>query len=498
MRNWGAVRTYIANLAKQAKSEGFQDRAAAEQQRSALKRFYGIEDIPKSNLPQIGRINGSEWLWFNRGNRSFLGRRLNLANPNAPTFDDRWGEVQKTGRGDYISYVYLANLRPSTNMKIRLKYVTDDGMIFTLNRDINPEAYFGQRIDNDSIFSVNWPQAPTQHIQNSCWNLIANGPNYVLGYWDEYGGEAVSQLQYAPCEGGPFQNIPSNWITLTIEPDAPMISFEAIKKGEGVLFQEYRLPQVFPLLLSPQVRATEKGLQLKATGQMGTATTQFAIAQNAWRSFSCTFILGEENYNPQIPEQCGGLGRSSGGLQLYNRGECDQLGGIFHGNGECTKPQGGSFSWDCRLVGTWPGNVLCKLDSYLSFAVSRKDFVIGGTVNSQRIPPIANVLRPDGKTRHYAVAVMRTDFKSTYPNRMIFAVGTEDDWKSGRASLSSPTHSVAIATPNNSPIMSASDVNNLTLGQADAILESCRFFDYELTQKEIDRDINNSWVRSFF
>lgn len=35
-------------------------------------------------------------------------------------------------------------------------------------------------------------------------------------------------------------------------------------------------------------------------------------------------------------------------IKLYTKDECDKLGGIWHANGECTKYEGGSFSWDNR------------------------------------------------------------------------------------------------------------------------------------------------------
>ena len=53
-----------------------------------------------------------------------------------------------------------------------------------------------------------------------------------------------------------------------------------------------------------------------------------------------------------IPKYCGKYGKpsSDGNIRLYTRSECDKLenGGNFHGNGECTKKAGGSYSWDCR------------------------------------------------------------------------------------------------------------------------------------------------------
>jgi hypothetical protein len=52
------------------------------------------------------------------------------------------------------------------------------------------------------------------------------------------------------------------------------------------------------------------------------------------------------------PKQCKGIGRPSpnGQIRLYEKTECDKLAGNWHGNGECTKPAGGSFSWDCRVL----------------------------------------------------------------------------------------------------------------------------------------------------
>lgn len=53
---------------------------------------------------------------------------------------------------------------------------------------------------------------------------------------------------------------------------------------------------------------------------------------------------------PVGPPQCLGLGRpnSDASIRLYNQSECDQLNGNFHGNGECYKKEGGSWSWECR------------------------------------------------------------------------------------------------------------------------------------------------------
>jgi hypothetical protein len=49
-------------------------------------------------------------------------------------------------------------------------------------------------------------------------------------------------------------------------------------------------------------------------------------------------------------EDCGTYGYPSpdNNIRLYNNNDCAALGGNSAGNGECLKPQGGSYSWDCR------------------------------------------------------------------------------------------------------------------------------------------------------
>ena len=68
-----------------------------------------------------------------------------------------------------------------------------------------------------------------------------------------------------------------------------------------------------------------------------------------------------------IPKICGRLGKpsSDGNIRLYVKQECDKLDGNFHGNGECTKKEGGSYSWDCRelnISDTGPTSTKDKYD----------------------------------------------------------------------------------------------------------------------------------------
>ena len=68
------------------------------------------------------------------------------------------------------------------------------------------------------------------------------------------------------------------------------------------------------------------------------------------------------------PFQCKDLGNpsSDGNMRIYSQSECDKLDGNYHGNGECTKKEGGSWSWDCRELNnikeltTFKGPPQCK------------------------------------------------------------------------------------------------------------------------------------------
>jgi hypothetical protein len=57
------------------------------------------------------------------------------------------------------------------------------------------------------------------------------------------------------------------------------------------------------------------------------------------------------------PSDCGSLGHASAdnAIRLYTKDECDNLDGIFAGDGECLRKGGGSFSWECRGLNSTAG-----------------------------------------------------------------------------------------------------------------------------------------------
>lgn len=51
-----------------------------------------------------------------------------------------------------------------------------------------------------------------------------------------------------------------------------------------------------------------------------------------------------------MSSDCGLYGKPSedGETRVYSKAECDSLKGNWFANGECHRPEGGSFSYDCK------------------------------------------------------------------------------------------------------------------------------------------------------
>lgn len=448
IRTWKNVKDTIAAMATNAKSTDMPT------QIKALKMFYGIErDTP--DLKQIVAIPGIEVLWFDWGVGSFLGRRTNITNPKMPFLVP--GSPDTPGKETNIEFYSFTNLRPTSDQSIRLRLTTDDGMLVSLNRNVNGKATFGSGFDTTSMFGANWSQGPTTYTQRTCWNLKANGPNYFMGTWNQGGGPFYSQILYAPCSSGGFTDIPPSWFTLTQEPDAPVLSWEGLKTTEGVLqFAERRLPTVMELRISSKASIQEApvtappkiGAMLRLRpipSANGNAITTRPIATNSWRTFTMTFTV-RPNTNGVLVT----LGPFVTSINTMN--------GATNLN----------FSWDSATL---------RLNNGFT-----------------------GVLVPDDKTVHYLQVNMRSDYKSQYPNRFTVSCGTVADWKAGRITPGAKG-SASFTTPNNQPLYNATDATNLSLGDngtgntvADVGIFFLRLFDYELNQADSIRDIDNTWL----
>lgn len=505
LESWGAVKQAIDALGARTKSSD------EPTQRDALKRFLGIVRPPRLTK-QIPIIPGIEVLWFDRGQNTFLGRR-DQRNGAFPDFNGS-AEIGGTKRNTNVEYVAFTNLRPPQDTQIRLRMTTNDGTVVVLNELGNPNVASTAVVDTKSMFGSFWNQNTTQYTQQQCWKLAGKGPNYVVSYYFQADGTAVSKMEYQPCAGGQFTALPSNWFTLTQEPDAPMLSWQVIK-GDDIStsqFTEYRMPQKLGLSQTPQtslvetgVPALPMGLKLRSGAQSGKANTSANLAMNSWRTITIAFVAGDGNSYPDFGA-CGSLGTPTpdNNLRLYNQQECNTLGGNFHANGECIKPQGGSYSWDCRVLNTAKGSILLNLGP-LTISLVGSDLVFNwdsATLSTSHT--FRKVITPNGKTPYLVSVNMRSQYNNTYPNILTFAQGSFDDWKAGRVTLeATPNNSMTFKTKNNAPLYNESDAAVLTIGDpalqnsANATVGYVHAFDYELNNNDIIKDVKNEFLREF-
>jgi hypothetical protein len=440
---WQTVLDRIQQLKSQtmSKNEGIQ--------RGALKAFMGIAREPYATK-QIAKIQGIEVLWFNRGSGTFIGRRIQTGlKADFPRLSTS-GEVDGTSLNDFVEYLALTNLRPPTAQSIRMRLESDDGILYTINKEADGQSTRGKYMDSADSFGANWDQAPTRYDAKTCWNLKANGPNYINGWWQETGGYAHSQVFYSPCNALAWQPLPADWFSLTQEVDAPMLSWQATDFG----FVERRMPSYFELIQNgTQILNTNRtdlpySNLLQFTPKTGLASLKKSIAMNAWRTLTLSFIPGSN---------------ATSSILLSN---------------------GTTFT--IRIVGQ---------DMQFEY--------MSATLKATHVA--RNVLVLDGKTAHYLYINMRSDFDSHYPNRITFAIAPHQSWLNGSIQLGVLGNAVqSFTTAGNQPLFNKTDSMQLLLGDKNRIITAAmqigflRIFDYELDNRDILRDIKNDWQMAYF
>jgi hypothetical protein len=282
--------------------------------------------------------------------------------------------------------------------------------------------------------------------------LKADGPNYVMGFWQETGGFAHSKLLYAPCSGGAFVPIPTEWLTLTQEPDAPMFSWEGYQTPDNTLqFIERRFPTVMELVRSAQTTVTaNRGtaipnigavLQIKAGGN-GYAVTKRALAINSWRTLTTQFYINTLA-NGMILE----LGPLTVSIQ------------------------------NSKLRVRWNSATLQATQEY----------------------PVQA-----GNSPAYLAVNMRSDFQGKFPNRFTIAFGPAGQFVNGQINIQQVGSQVAsFTTTQNNPLYNRQDSAKLYVGDkntgnsADVAFAYVRLFDYELINTNLVRDIQNTWLMKY-
>jgi hypothetical protein len=436
--NWKTIVETIKDLSIKCKSSD------EKVQRTALKYFLGISR-EKYGPKQISRIQGMEVLWFDRGTNTFLGRRIDGAGKaRYPEIIQFEGNIGGTGRGAHVGYIALFNLRPPEDMSIRLVSLNDD--TFILTKDIGSRSNpSGQVYDSGSEFGggIGW------RGQNNCWNLRKNGPNYISAWWYQYTGPAWSIVRYTNCVGANFSTaraLPPEWLTLTQEIDAPVISIGS--GGEHRLHESIGLAGNNYEFINKPNNTTyypyTNGLRLNSRDTFVYMHTHFSM--NSWRTLTISFLNSPDN-----------KGRTNGHRLLTFSGLVVNID-------------------DSSVIITWNSATLS--------ITKRFDNVIDNT----------------NTVLNYIYINMRSDFDGTYPNRLCFAVGNSQQFLNGSIQVNSISPNTATyTTPNNAPLYNPSDYAILKMGiegtntAAKVTIGSVRLFDYELNDDDAIRDVKNNW-----
>ena len=458
--NWGAVKAKVVQYKRDMNSKN------ADVQYKALQNFLGIKpQVPTMN--QISAINGVEDLWFSMANNTFLGRRITTEGAQFPSIQSTLNPVGGTGLNTLIQYVTMANLRPLSDKNIRLRMETDDGSLWVLNKDINPPAYRNKSVDTGDTFSRYWDQPPTRYDAQTCWNLVANGPNYIMGTWQQSYGYSHSQTYYSDCSTNNFQRIPSEWMTLVQEPDAPHFSWECLPtsaNSTSLVFREFRLPSLFPLNSTGPTSIVNTDVFPKLTGGLkfsrgGIAISPNNFATNSWRTLTVAATI---DIVPAI------------GMYRF----------LEFGNLTIDIFPGSSVNV-AKVVFNWNNS---SLNTNTSGGIVIEDIKVN-------IPILFYVN-------------MRSDKDSKYPNRLTCSASPLSRWQSGDGSLSrSDQYVKTLTTTNQAALYNMTDSARLILGvspnqnypsntTANFTIGWVHMFDYELDSSDVGRDAKNAWNRS--
>jgi len=459
LTNWGAVKSTVAQYKLDMKSSD------SRTQYTALRNFLGISP-QQPTMNQISAMDGVEDLWFSMANNTFLGRRITTNGAQFPSIQTA-GAVGGTELQSRVQYITMTNLRPPSQKTIRLRMETDDGTLWVLNKDINPPPYRNQAVDTEDTFSRYWDQPPTTWNARTCWKLSANGPNYIMGTWQQSYGYSQSQTYYSECSNNNFQRIPSEWMTLVQEPDAPQFSWECNKvsaDSTAIAFREFRLPSLFPLNSTGPTSIVNTTVFPKLTGGLkflrgGIALSPNNFATNSWRTLT---IAATIDVVPSI-----GMYR----LLEFGNLTID----IFPGSSASVVNV--VFNWNSSTLNT----------------ISSGGMIIKDINTSTPILFYVNML---------------SDVDNRYPNRITCSAAPLSRWQSGSASLSrSDPNVVTLTTTSQSALYNKSDSAPLLLGisssrnypsgtTANFTIGWVHMFDYELDSSDVGRDANNAWNRS--
>jgi hypothetical protein len=251
LANWSAVKAKINKLSNDCSSK---DRATQQQ---AMYNFLGtsLEDKSKPLMPKMA---GVEVFWFTHQwdvntPTVLLGRRIRPGIPTVNQNAELKGTQGQGNRTDLISFNYITNLLPPSDMSIRIRVTGDDGYATKLNSPMTGLWTWKWAASGNDLSYLGYFPPTTMWNWWTCWGLSAAGPNIVHGYWFNGGGGLYYLLEYqANCVNYWWNNwwagwgqVPESMCNLTQEPFAPMINLEvypnASQYGSPINFCDKRL-----------------------------------------------------------------------------------------------------------------------------------------------------------------------------------------------------------------------------------------------------------------
>lgn len=448
--NYGAYKLYLQQLGAECRSSDL------SVQENALADFLGIR---RENLGriQLNRIPAFEQFVFSTMDKIFQGRRIRSA-------EEGFGKIYWTmtavpgveGSIDNVSFVLLADLRPSKEENIRFVAHTDDGIAVTINKDMTNYDTTQRISDLGDDFRRNNPQVA--FFKNSaCTKLKAGGGNILKAYWNNQGGGAEFLLRYEPCDtADPRQFIPGAWISMTQEYKAPALAFEVTGSG----FAERRLPEFFPLETSNTFTETRKtNLRrvpgerpfLNFTGPSSSVTIRKLFARNSFQTISLAFRVNR----PVI-----------GTERIMTFGSTEVTARVTGGAGT-------------EAVVTVYNDKGAALQSIVVAIKTGSFYVLNMEIGSQAGSPMNTLM----------VGIYDTE------GLLTGAVNTEDPDKTGM-----------IRAPYPYIHLPAGPTGTFTLGKVNGAQGSCagmdiaylHLFDYSLTSEDLKRDVVNKFQRMWY
>jgi hypothetical protein len=240
--NWKAVKDFITGLRARASGsvDGFVDIGTAtrnkyNQQATALQELRGILPEQLGNRPPA--VPGVEMFWFDTRTNVLLNVTLDSY---FPTYSWDAGPIpQAFGRRSHVQFTGLTDVRVSQPTSMKFKFITDDGVIMTLNKPIDMNG--PNSVDTADTFAANFIQGAREYANKTCWSMTPAQPNIMKVYWhDKGGGHHTFKLTGSVCSGIEYKTIPG--LTLTRELNGPILQFENTPRGD---FGDLRMPEFF-------------------------------------------------------------------------------------------------------------------------------------------------------------------------------------------------------------------------------------------------------------